>query len=361
MAFKFQLRKHPNALFTAILLVALVVANCGVATLSAQCAKPSVATHKSASPSIKSPQLVWVDTDIGDDIDDVFAVGLLLTNPTVKILGVSTAFGDTELRARLLDRFFATTGHGFHNTEPIPVTAGVHSETDNVMTQAAYAKESPTKTHPDGINALLEQIRQHPGKVTLIAIGPLFNIGAAIDRDPQTFRKVQRVVLMGGSIDRGYDDGKTGAHRPPDAEWNINRDPRDAAKLFASGVPIFVMPLDSTQIHLEAADREKLFADKSPLVANIKLLYDQWVANTGNHSPTPTVFDPVAVAYALNPEICPMQPMRLRIDEKGFTIKEEGKPNAHVCMKSDEKAFMQMVLPDLGASAGLACASSEEK
>ena len=52
----------------------------------------------------QTPQLVLLDTDIGDDIDDVFALSLLLKSPEVKLLGITTAYGDTELRARLLDR-----------------------------------------------------------------------------------------------------------------------------------------------------------------------------------------------------------------------------------------------------------------
>src|ERR1700720_4478062 len=53
------------------------------------------------------PQLVWVDTDIGDDIDDAFALGLIVRSPELKLLGISTAFGDTEMRARLVDRYLA--------------------------------------------------------------------------------------------------------------------------------------------------------------------------------------------------------------------------------------------------------------
>ena len=68
-----------------------------------------------------------------------------------------------------------------------------------------------------------------------------------------------------GSIRRGYDDGKTGAHTPPDAEWNIKCDPAGAKALLASGVPVFMMPLDSTQIHLQTPDREAIFAHGYPL------------------------------------------------------------------------------------------------
>jgi purine nucleosidase len=294
------------------------------------------------------PQLVWVDTDIGDDIDDAFALGLILRSPELKVLGISTAFGDTETRARLVDRFLAGTG-----VKGIPVTAGVHSETDNAMTQRTYAEQFPAGKHADGVGALLEQIRQHPGEVTLIAIGPLPNIGAAIDRDPETFRKLHRVVMMGGSINRGY-DGKNGELRPPDAEWNINRDPKDAAKLLAAGVPIFMMPLDSTQIHLETAARDAIFAAGNPVTDQLTLLYHQWVANTPNHSPTPTLFDPVAAAYTYRPDLCPMQPMRIDVDDKGFTRKVSGEPNVQVCLKSDEEGFRALLIERLKLSANSA-------
>jgi purine nucleosidase len=283
------------------------------------------------------PQLVWVDTDIGDDIDDAFALGLILRSPELHVLGISTAFGDTETRARLVDRFLAATSES-----AIPVTAGVHTETDNVMTQRAYAERFPAREHPDGVAALLGEIKRHPGEITLIAIGPLFNIGAAIDRDPETFRQLKRVVMMGGSISRGY-GSQNGELRPPDAEWNIKCDPKGAAKLFASGVPIFMAPLDSTQIHLDIADRESIFADGNPLTDQLTLLYHQWMAKTPNHSATPTLFDPVAAAYTFRPDLCPMQPMRIEIDDKGFTRKVEGPPNAQVCLKSDEDAFRALL------------------
>src|ERR1035438_4505614 len=174
---------------------------------------------KAAEASAAEPQLVIIDTDIGDDIDDAFAVALALRSPELKILGVITAFGNTELRARLVDRYLAAVGRS-----DIPVEAGVTTQTDNVMTQAAYARRAADRKHPDGVAFLLDQIRAHPGQITLIAIGPLINIGAAIARDPATFRHLKRVVMMGGSVYRGYGDVKPGEQpRPPEAEWNIDR------------------------------------------------------------------------------------------------------------------------------------------
>jgi len=280
-------------------------------------------------------QLAIIDTDIGDDIDDAFALALALRSPELKILGVTTAFGDTELRARLVDRYLAAVGR-----KDIPVAAGVATSARNVFTQAAYARQQPERKHPDGVAFLLDQIRKHPGEITIIAIGPEGNLGAAIQRDAATFRKVRRVVLMGGSVYRGYGN----EHQPPQPEWNILCDPAAAKALFTSGVPIFMMPLDSTQVHLPAQEREKIFSFGSPLTDQLTLLYHQWVAHTDNHAADPTLFDPVAVTYAIRPDLCPAKPLRIEIDDKGMTRPVDGAPNAQVCLQSDEKGFLDLLL-----------------
>ena len=251
-----------------------------------------------SAASTAGPQLAILDTDIGDDIDDAFALALALKSPELKLLGITTEFGDTELRARLVDRYLAAVGR-----TDIPVAAGKPTPHSNVFTQTAYAEQEPDRKHADGVQFLLDQIGAHPGEVTLIAIGPLVNVGAAIERDPETFRKVKRVVMMGGSIYRGYDaDGQT--NPKPDAEWNIARDPAGAKALLDSGVPVFMMPLDSTQIHLEELERERIFSYGSPVTDQLTLLYHQWAARNDMRSPTPTLYDPVAATYAVRPGAC---------------------------------------------------------
>lgn len=325
-------RKRVAAMrISRMLVVAGFVVLMGGALLRAQAAGAEANTPG-------APQLVIIDTDIGDDIDDAFALALALKSPELKILGVTTAFGDTELRARIVDRYLAAVGR-----IDIPVNAGVETKTDNVMTQAAYGKRAPDRQHGDGVAFLLEQIRRHPGEITLIGIGPLFNVQAAIEKDPATFKKLKRVVIMGGSIDRGY-DGQNGERRPPDAEWNIKCDPAGLKALLGSGVPVYMMPLDSTQIHLETAEREVIFSHGSALSDQLTLLYHQWMANTEWHSPAPTLFDPVAVTYTFRPDLCPTKPMHIEVDDKGFTRQTEGTPNAQVCLQSDEKGFLGLLL-----------------
>jgi purine nucleosidase len=324
-----------------MLLIAVIamIAGWGASSLQAQTSKPA-----SQSQQARARQLVWIDTDIGDDIDDAFALGLILHSPELRVLGISTAFGDTEMRARLVDRLLSATG-----ASAIPVTAGIHTQTDNLMTQKTYAMQAPARKYADGVAALQAQIRQHPEQVTLIALGPLFNIGALIDRDPYTFRKLKRVVMMGGSIYRGYGGWKGEPASQPAPEWNIDRDPQDAAKLLAAGVPIFLMPLDSTQIRLQTGPREEIFSAGTPLTDQLAVLYHQWMENAANHPSTPTLFDPVAAAYTFRPDLCPTQPMRLEIDDKGSTKPVQGPPNASVCLKSDEDGFLQLLLSRLKA------------
>jgi len=295
-------------------------------------------TAPAAGQAPAAPQLVILDTDIGDDIDDAFALALALRSPEIQLLGITTAYGDTEMRARLVDRYLGAVGR-----KDIPVAAGVETPHKYEVTQAAYARQVPDRKHPDGVEFLLNQIRAHPGQITLIAIGPLFNVQAAIEKDPATFRELKRVVIMGGSVYRGY-GGTPESPRPPDAEWNIRCDPAGAKALLVSGVPVFVMPLDSTQIHLETKEREEIFSHGSPLTDQLTLLYHQWMGGNGGHSATPTLFDPVAVTYAIRPDLCPATPLRLEVDDQGFTRPVAGEPNAQVCLKSDEKGFLDLLL-----------------
>src|SRR6185437_4947946 len=121
--------------------------------------------------------------------------------------------------------------------------------------------------HPytDAVETALDRIRESPGEITLIAIAPLSNIGAMIDRDPVTFRKLKRIVLMGGSIHRGYGDLGYEPDKGPEPEWNIKMDIGSARKLFTSGVPIFMMPLDATDLKLDEVKRQILLKHGSRL------------------------------------------------------------------------------------------------
>jgi len=283
---------------------------------------------------------IIIDTDIGDDIDDAFAIALALKSPELEILGITTTFGDTEARAKIVDRLLGEAGR-----TDIPVAAGVPTHNTNAMNQKRYGEGGhfARASRPSAVDFILEQIRRYPGQITLVAIGPLMNVGALIDKDPAAFLKLKRVVMMGGSIECGYGELWFCPAHGPDAEWNIVNDIPSAKKLFLSGVPLYVMPLDSTQLKLDEVKRAFLFRQGTPLTDALTLLYHEWGQQT------PTLFDPVTVAYIIDPQVCPVQPMRIRVDDKGFTRAEPGAPNAQVCMRSDPDLFFRLQIGRLAA------------
>jgi inosine-uridine nucleoside N-ribohydrolase len=291
-----------------------------------------------ASLAQAAREKVIIDTDIGDDVDDAFALALAVKSPEFEILGVTTTFRDTELRAKIVDRFLGEVGRA-----EIPVLAGKATPATQ-MSQRRYAEGGhfAKSSHGDAADFLLDQIRRHPGEITLIAIGPLMNVGAAIDKDAATFRKLKRVVIMGGAIRKGYGDLGYNEHVPPMPEWNILNDVTSAQKLFAAGVPLFVMPLDSTRLKLDEVKRAFLFTRGTAVTDQLAILYHLWAQET------PTLFDPMAVAFALKPELCPVTALHIRVDEKGFTREEPGTLNAQVCLQSNPEDFFQFYLRRVG-------------
>src|SRR5437763_3618317 len=108
---------------------------------------------------------VIIDTDIGDDVDDAFALALAVKSPELHVLGISTACGETEIRAKIVDRFMGEAGRS-----DTPVLAG-KATGKTPMSQRAYAisGNSAKSSHGDAAEFLLAQIRKFPGEITLIA------------------------------------------------------------------------------------------------------------------------------------------------------------------------------------------------
>lgn len=316
---------------TSILACVAVAALCSVPPLHAQTAPLSTASGPDGNTRI------IIDTDIGDDVDDAFAVALAVQSPEVQIDGITTAWGDTALRARLVHRLLIEAGR-----TDIPVAEGIPTKSKGPFTQARWAEAGPPlREHPQAVNFLLQEAAAHPGEVTLVAIGPLTNLGAAIDRDAATFRKLKRVVLMGASIRRRYNDLGYAPDRGPQPEYNIYSDVAAARKLFASGVPIFMMPLDSTQLKLDEVLRGILFSQGTPLTDALAVLYHEW------NQQTPTLFDVMAMAYVIDPKLCPTQPMHIEIANTGLTRETPGTPNASVCLSSNSDQFFHFLMPRL--------------
>jgi len=276
---------------------------------------------------------VILDTDIGSDIDDAFALALIIKSPELQLLGVTTVSGDTSVRARIAAKMLWEAGGKWRQ---VPVVAGELRPKQDIN-QAPWAKgfKGPQILKESAVEFMRGKIHRYPGQITLIAIGELTNVAALIKTDPLAAKQIKRITLMGGSIARGYAPGSQ-----PDPEWNIKSNPAAAQVVFSSGIPIIMAPLDVTaMLQLDAAARHRIFSQNSPLTNSLAALYHLW-----NHE-TPTLFDPMAVALVLDPALCQTQDLAIEVDEKGFTRVVKGRPaNATVGLSTNPDEFFEFYL-----------------
>jgi purine nucleosidase len=274
---------------------------------------------------------ILLDTDIGTDIDDAFALTLILNSPELDLLGVTTVAGDTRARARLAAKLLAEAGRS-----EVPVVAGEPGKPQLIdQTRWADGFTTPQLRQEKAVDFMRGEIERRPGEVTLVAIGELTNVAPLLNNDPSLGKKIKRIVLMGGSVERGY-----GSNLGPDAEWNIKSNPAAAQRVFSTGVPILMVPLDVTaMLQLDAAGRRRVFTHLTPLTNALTILYHLW----GNE--TPTLFDPMAVAMVIDPTLCDTRELAIEVDSQGFTRVERGKPpNATVALHTDPVRFFQFYL-----------------
>ena len=284
-----------------------------------------------AAPPSKAP--VILDTDIGTDIDDAFALALIINSPELELLGVTTVAGDTQARARLAAKLLWEAGGAWRK---VPVYAGQPGKPQPIdQTRWANGFISPALHMSGAVDFMKTEINRRPGRITIIAIGELTNVAALLKTDPSMAKKIKLICMMGGSIARGY-----GPDSKPEAEWNIKSNPEAAQSVFSSGVPLLVAPLDVTaMLQLDAAERRRVFTHLTPLTNALTILYHLW----GNE--TPTLFDPMAVAMLIDPNICETQQLAIEVDAQGFTRVVKGKPaNATVGMHTDPKKFFEFYL-----------------
>ena len=144
------------------------------------------------------PVPVLFDTDIGTDIDDAYALALILRSPELELLGVTTVSGDAVARARLAAKLLAIEGGA---AARVPVYAGTSTATQ-YMKQTEWAAGFTTPAlHTDGGVAFMRaQIEARPGALTIIAVGELTNVAALLASSPGIAGKIKRIALMGGAV-----------------------------------------------------------------------------------------------------------------------------------------------------------------
>jgi len=200
---------------------------------------------------------VVIDTDIGADIDDAFAIAFALASPELDLRGITTVGRGgppdpfvqyvskerDEDRAWLVGRFLAQCG-----AKPVPVAAGADPQPKSPVDWQIQYRRHPAVVYNRTLKPvketaveLLTKLANETDGLTIVAIGPLTNVARFIKEQPAAAKKLKRIVLMGGSVAIGY-EGKPIA----EPEWNIETDIAAAKAVFASGLPLTVVPLDVT-------------------------------------------------------------------------------------------------------------------
>ncbi|NIM05291.1 MAG: hypothetical protein GTO55_04195 [Armatimonadetes bacterium] len=273
---------------------------------------------------------VILDTDIGDDVDDAYALALLLCSPEIELEAVTVNIGKVTAKASIARRMLDIAG-----MQRIPVYVGLAgADPYKQGNQAAWAQnyQSDAVIGDDGVGELVRRVTASPSEITLIAIGPLTNLGAALEEDPDFGRKLKELIIMGGSIVHGYEYGERSA------EYNIAHDTPASKEVFACGANLTVAPLDATNRQQVTARRmAQLAAAHNPIcdaLIELSALYER---------DFPTLHDPRACTVLLHEELATGPDMRLEVSDEGFTDLVPGVPNCKVIVEPKIDLFFQLL------------------
>ncbi|KAG5573720.1 hypothetical protein H5410_063486 [Solanum commersonii] len=311
---------------------------------------------------------IIIDTDPG--IDDAIAIFVALQSPEIEVIGLTTIFGNvhTTLSTRnalhlleIAGRTDIPVAEGSHVTiiEGVkPQSSGYAHGTDGLGNQNI----SPPKGKPIEQTAaefLIQQASLYPGKVTVVALGPLTNIALAIQLDPEFFKKVGQIVVLGGAF-------AVNGNVSPAAEANIFKDPTAADIVFTSGADVLAVGLNIThQVVLTDSHRGELAKSNGKFAQYLSKLLDVYFDyhHTAYNMRGVFLHDPTALLAAVNPSLITYSEGVVRVQTvgitKGLTIfynkqtrvvevsEWSGKPSVKVAVTVDAPKVIELVMARL--------------
>lgn len=306
------------------------------------------------------------DTDPG--VDDAQAIAIALAHPDIELLGLTTTYGNVDIATATHNALLLSELAG----QSIPVAQGaaaplvkakhpapafIHG--DNGLGNIELPNLSGKAVDSSAAEFIVEQVNARPGEVTLVAVGPLGNLAAALQLDPELVSKVKHVIIMGGSI-------KEGGNVTPVAEANIFNDPHAASRVLTAGWPLTMVGLDAThRCVLAPSDMQTIAAGQGRLgevLAGSYAFYaDFYRGALGIDGCCP--HDSCALAWLIKPELFTTARGHLTVvtqgDAEGQTvfapeerpfIDERWKrtPLVEVCTGADGKAVVEWIVDTLG-------------
>lgn len=265
---------------------------------------------------------VLLDVDTG--IDDAQALLFAIRSPEIRVEGITTVCGNIDVTQASKNTLKILDLAGVTNLQvargasqpltrlPHPVPS-IHGS--DGLGNIQLPEPTNQLTESSAITLLTEAVTAHPKAVTVICLGPLTNIAAAIQQDSRFSRNVRKLVIMGGCYHVtpfGY------GNVTPVAEFNIWADPEAAAIVFNSGLNISAVGLDVTHnpsTCLQIKQIDQLAALNTPVASFITELCRFQIVTTGG---VVYLHDPIAVATVIDPEIVTTQIGKVSVETEGF-------------------------------------------
>ena len=269
---------------------------------------------------------VILDTDIGGDIDDAWALALILKSPELDLKMLLTDTGNPAYRGAIAGKYLAAA-----ERTDIPIGLGVY-ENDGTGPQEPWlgdyaVADYPGQVYTDGVGVMIDMIMNSPVPVTLICIGPIPNILSALEREPRIAEKT-RIVGMFGSLRYGY--SRSGGL---DAETNVRLAPEACRQLFTAFPDVTITPLDTCGIvHLTGLKYKQVHDCQDPLIQTLIESYYSWAEHVEWTKVAPgvltsTLFDTVAVYLAIAEDFLEIEELGVRVTDDGYTyIDDNEKP-----------------------------------
>lgn len=299
---------------------------------------------------------IIVDTDAGHD--DALALMLLIKSGLFDVAAVTAVAGNSTLNnvtrnAQAVLDLLGASGVPLHSGADAPlkrqlVTAVVHGDSG-----LDGLDMSRTKYQLDGeaVDCIIKEAHNHPDKMTVLALGPLTNIAAALQKAPEIAKKIEKVVVMGGAIDVAGNKNRT-------AEFNFFVDPEAADIVFRSGLNLVVVPLDPcNDILLSINTFEELKG--STLYEPLTNMMRHFITGIEKEEGVKgaLVYDALAAYYLIRPDAFTLEGMDIVIETKGeYTagmsvaekrLGKEKQVNAQVVRHIDADAFTADLLAAL--------------
>lgn len=276
---------------------------------------------------------VIFDTDIGEDIDDVWALALILASPELDLRMVSVSQGNTPLKARLVAKFLEQI-----ERDDISIAIG-EKMSDRVTPQLNWARDHdlgsyPGKVYPNAAQAMAEIVTAAESPVTILSAAPKTNLAALLQLAPEA-AQTARVVAMSGSIRRGY-----GVNFSPDAEYNVRAGLSAAQAVYQAEWPLAIAPLDvAGRARLIGPEYQDMIRRRNALIDAVYRNYRVWTEDKPRYdvqTGSTRLFDAVAVSLAIHDSFLRVEEMQLRVDYKGYTVRDPRGRTVRVAIAWDD-------------------------